>query len=97
MWTLPRQMKANSGRCCCSQLSPGTQPTCRPPNEQTRSTNASPVCLPTCADGRVVFEDLIRRKELHFADNRRMILDFDLTMTADGPHLQIMSTLPEEA
>ncbi|MBF0509276.1 MAG: hypothetical protein HQK57_10175 [Deltaproteobacteria bacterium] len=36
---------------------------------------------------------MIRRKEKHFADIRREIVDFKITMTIDGPHVSVMSSL----
>jgi hypothetical protein len=47
-------------------------------------------------DLRGVLETLIQRKLEHFADNRRQIIDFDLSMEAAGPCLKVMSTAPEE-
>jgi hypothetical protein len=41
------------------------------------------------------FEALIQRKLQYFADNTRFILDYQVTMTEDGPHVSVMSTLPE--
>ena len=40
-----------------------------------------------------IFESMIRRKETLFPEVTRMMLSYDLTMTADGPHVQVMSTL----
>jgi hypothetical protein len=37
--------------------------------------------------------ELIERKLRFFADNRRMIINYQLTMTPDGPHLLVASTL----
>jgi hypothetical protein len=44
------------------------------------------------ADMRTVIDEMVRRKEAHFASNRRMIINYDLTMTPTGPHLQVLST-----
>jgi hypothetical protein len=38
--------------------------------------------------------DMIRRKETHFADITRGIVDVQVTWTPTGPHLSVMSTLP---
>jgi hypothetical protein len=38
-------------------------------------------------------EEMILRKLTHFADNRRAILNYQVTMTPSGPHVQVMSTL----
>ncbi len=43
-------------------------------------------------DGRTLLEELIRRKEAHFADNHRLVLDYQLTMRPAGPHLSVIST-----
>jgi hypothetical protein len=40
---------------------------------------------------------LIRRKEEHFAEHLRAIFDFHLTFDANGPYLQVVSSLPNEA
>ncbi len=37
---------------------------------------------------------LVERKQRFFASNTRLIVDYNLTLTRDGPHLLIMSTLP---
>ena len=39
-----------------------------------------------------VIDEMVRRKEAHFASNRRMIINYDLTMTPTGPYLQVLST-----
>ena len=44
------------------------------------------------ANGRAIIDELIRRKERYFADNKRAIISYQLTMTADGPHLNVIST-----
>lgn len=41
---------------------------------------------------RVILEEMIRRKESHFAGNQRMILDYDLTMGPAVPRLSVTST-----
>ena len=42
---------------------------------------------------REFIETLVRRKEEHFAANRRAILSFELKDTRDGFHLTVASTL----
>lgn len=42
---------------------------------------------------RALIEALIARKDAHFADNRRAIVDFTLQETRDGYHLSVASTL----
>ncbi len=44
-------------------------------------------------DLRKVIEELIARKDAHFADNHRAIVDFSLEETRDGYHLVVASTL----
>jgi hypothetical protein len=44
-------------------------------------------------DGRMLIEEMIRRKEAQFANIKRMVLDHQLTMTPSGPHLSVISTL----
>lgn len=39
-----------------------------------------------------VLDMLIRRKEEHFVDDRRGILEYSLTMTGNGPHLTVVSS-----
>jgi hypothetical protein len=46
------------------------------------------------ADYRAILEPLILRKQQHFSDNTRSIVDFELTMERAGPYLRVMSTLP---
>lgn len=48
-------------------------------------------------DFRTVLDPLVRRKEEHFAEHRRAIFDFSLTFDANGPYLQVVSSLPNEA
>src|SRR5205823_1641737 len=43
---------------------------------------------------KAILEQMIRRKEQHFAGNKRMILDYELTMTPSGPHLNVISSPP---
>ena len=44
-------------------------------------------------DARLVIDELSRRKERHFAQIKRGMLSYELTMTKDGPHVSVMSTL----
>ncbi len=44
-------------------------------------------------EGRHWLDVLIKRKEAFFADNKRLMLDYELTMTPSGPHIMVMSTL----
>ncbi len=44
-------------------------------------------------DMKLVIQELIRRKDRYFSDNKRIILSYDLAMTNEGPHLSIASTL----
>lgn len=41
-----------------------------------------------------VIAELMERKLMFFADNTRMIIDYKLTMTDDGPHVTVISSLP---
>jgi hypothetical protein len=50
---------------------------------------------PVRADGRAWLDELIRRKQQHFADNRRLIINYTVTMRPDGPFVQVMSTLSD--
>jgi hypothetical protein len=45
------------------------------------------------ADGRTVLAMMMLRKEMYFADNKRTILNYSLTMTPDGPHVDVVSTV----
>ena len=42
---------------------------------------------------REIVEEMIQRKLMHFAENRRMIISFDLHDTGSGLHLSVASTL----
>jgi hypothetical protein len=48
------------------------------------------------ADARLDFlaivAEMMLRKEAHFASHRRFLLDYELTMTPNGPHLSVIST-----
>jgi hypothetical protein len=45
------------------------------------------------AEARVHLITLIKRKEMLFPDNKRLMLDYKLTMQPTGPYIQVMSTL----
>jgi hypothetical protein len=44
---------------------------------------------------RAFLEEMIRRKETAFASNKRMIVDYELTMGPAGPHLSVISTFQD--
>jgi len=44
-------------------------------------------------DFHSIIQEMIKRKEAHFASNKRTILDYQVTMTPSGPHLVVLSTL----
>lgn len=44
-------------------------------------------------DAKLVIEELVQRKERYFSDNKRMILSYDLTITKEGSHLSVASSL----
>jgi len=44
---------------------------------------------------KVILDDLVQRKNKHFADIDRLIIDYELTDTAYGFQLDVMSTIPE--
>jgi hypothetical protein len=46
---------------------------------------------------RALIEALIARKDAHFVDNRRAIVDFTLQGTRDGYHLSVASTLESKS
>ena len=46
-----------------------------------------------CPDMRSIVDEMIRRKETHFADNKRAITDYQLTMTPSGSHVAVISSL----
>jgi hypothetical protein len=45
------------------------------------------------AEARFHLDALIKRKESLFPDNKRLMLDYELTKTPSGPHIQVLSTL----
>ncbi|QJW96814.1 hypothetical protein [Frigoriglobus tundricola] len=65
------------------------------PRERADLLDRTAATLPPDArdDFLAVMMDLIKRKTTYFAANKRMIIDYQLTMTSDGPHLSVISTL----
>jgi hypothetical protein len=45
------------------------------------------------AEARFHLDALIKQKESLFPDNKRLMLDYQLTMQPTGPYIQVMSTL----
>lgn len=43
-------------------------------------------------DMKAIVEEMIQRKETHFAHNKRMIMNYQVTMTKEGPHVTVLST-----
>jgi hypothetical protein len=43
-------------------------------------------------DMKVIVEEMMQRKERHFAHNKRMIMNYQVTMTKEGPHVTVLST-----
>ena len=66
-----------------------------PPIEREKLLRETEETLPAELrnDYRIVIEPMIERKLAYFADNRRMILNFELTMGRGNPFLNVMSTL----
>lgn len=46
-------------------------------------------------DTKGIIEELIKRKNKHFAEHTRTIVDYQVTETRDGFHLSVASTLDE--
>ena len=65
-----------------------------PRSGQTKAMNEMLTSLPpeARADTRSVVRDLMRRKRRHFAEFRRMIIEFEAVDTKDGFHLTVIST-----
>jgi hypothetical protein len=63
-----------------------------------REEHLRPLIQAAPPDGRAVLrafvDELIARKDAHFASNKRMILGFELTPLPTGPYLNVLSTLP---
>jgi hypothetical protein len=66
-----------------------------PPTEREELLRETEETLPAELrnDFRVVLEPMIERKLAYFADNRRGILNFELSMGRGNPFLNVMSTL----
>jgi hypothetical protein len=72
-----------------SLLSPVEREELLEKTEQTLPADVRPELRP-------LVEPLIRRKEEHFAEHRRLILKYILNYAAERPQLQVLSTMPEE-
>jgi hypothetical protein len=44
-------------------------------------------------DMKAIVDEMIERKETHFAHNKRFIINYQVTMTKEGPHVTALSTL----
>jgi hypothetical protein len=44
-------------------------------------------------DLKAIIEELMQRKLAHFADNKRLIISYELTMAPSGPRISVLSTL----
>ncbi len=56
--------------------------------------STSEVIPPELRQGlRSILDEMIQRKESYFANNKRMIIDYELTMGPAGPYLSVISTL----
>lgn len=44
-------------------------------------------------DMKAIIDGLIQRKDKHFAHNKRFIMNYQVTMTREGPHVTTLSTL----
>ena len=44
-------------------------------------------------DMKAIVDEMIQRKETHFAHNKRLIMNYQVTMTKEGPHVTTLSTL----
>jgi predicted RND superfamily exporter protein len=47
------------------------------------------------ADGKAIINELMERKERHFSEYRRMIIDYEVTDTGKDYHLTVISTADE--
>jgi hypothetical protein len=61
--------------------------------EETLEAGLSRASAADRAQARAFLKTLVRRKDEHFAANRRAIISFELTDTGDGYHLTVASTL----
>ena len=57
------------------------------------STALSGLPLDTRIALKSVLDMLIRRKREYYADDRRLVLEYHLSMTRNGPHLSVVSSL----
>lgn len=67
-----------------------------PPNgrqEMIDSIIGKAIPADSADDAKLVIHELIRRKDRYFADIKRSILLYELTMTKEGPHISVASTL----
>jgi len=42
---------------------------------------------------KAIVDEMMQRKETHFAHNKRMIMNYQVKMTKEGPHVTVLSTL----
>ena len=49
------------------------------------------VPLEVCSDMRTFLDQMIQRKITHFASNKRVIVDYQVSMTPAGPHVVVLS------
>jgi hypothetical protein len=47
------------------------------------------------ADGRAAISELVERKERHFSEYKRMIIDYEVTDRGKDYHLMVVSTIDE--
>ncbi len=45
------------------------------------------------ATATAVFQQMVQRKLAQFASNQRAIFDFQVTMTRDGPHIDVLASV----
>lgn len=69
-----------------------------PKNERQKMLDAAAKTIGATADRQtlkdfqVIMADFIRRKERHFADNKRFIVGYEIKEVRDGYHLSVAST-----
>ena len=68
-----------------------------PPRErQEMIDNIIDAAIPMAKeDAKAIIEEMMKRKEKDFAQNRRMILNYQITKTREGRHLAVVSTMPK--
>lgn len=59
-----------------------------------RAASSPEVESPEVTEFKRMARELMQRKQRYYPHNHRFILDYRLTMTEDGPHLTVVSTLP---